>query len=102
MENENQVINTTENSTTPEVDRSNEQRPSLIEQADLSAEKLKEQNDRREMLLGREEALLARRALGGTSEGGFGEIKPKVLTDIEKAEMVERGELNPLQADGFI
>ena len=41
-----------------------------LDRADSIAERLKRENDRREKLLEREEALAARRAVGGTTEAG--------------------------------
>ena len=55
--------------------------PSMIDGAVLAAEELKKQNDRREALLDREEALAAKRILGGVTEAGQA---PKVETEDEK------------------
>ena len=61
------------------------------------------ENTRREKILQREEALETRRRIGGESEGPPQEkIEPKVPTDTEYAEALERGEVNPLKEDGFI
>ena len=69
----------------------------------------KEELEEREKLIAkeeelqkREEELTAKRALGGRSEAGMEPVKPKVLTDTEYAEALERGEVNPLKEDGFI
>ena len=75
---------------------------STLDRADEIAERQKRENDRREKLIEREEALAARRAVGGETDAGKPTEKPKELTDIEYAEALERGEVNPLKADGFI
>ena len=45
--------------------------------------------------------LLARQAFSGGSDGIRVEAKPKVISDREYADMLERGEVNPLAEDGF-
>ena len=74
----------------------------LIERARVEREKLDEANKKKEELLNREEAIMAKRALGGGSEAGSAPEKPKKLTDEEYAEAVEKGEANPLKEDGYI
>ncbi len=73
-----------------------------IDRADAIAERQKRENDRREEILNREEALAARKAVGGGSEAGQEAPKSKELTDTEYAEALERGEVNPLKEDGII
>ncbi len=75
---------------------------SVVDEANTAAErlenihkKIKEENDRTE-------DLLAKTALGGRAEAGIQKPKPKELTDIEYAEAVDRGEIDPLKNDGFI
>lgn len=50
---------------------------SELDRADQIAERQKRENDRREEILNREEALAARKAVGGTAEGGQPPTKPK-------------------------
>ena len=59
-------INSAEN----EGDRIQSETISELDRADQIAERQKRENDRREELLVREEALAARRAVGGGSEAG--------------------------------
>ena len=75
---------------------------SELDRADQIAERQKRENDRREELLTREEALAARKAVGGDIDAGQSKEKPKPLTDKEYAEALERGEVNPLKEDGFV
>ena len=75
---------------------------SELDRADQIAERQKRENDRRSELLDREENLAARRLIGGSAEAGIPAEKPKVLTDTEYAEALERGEVNPLKEDGLI
>jgi len=65
-----------------------------LDRADQIAERQKRENDRREALLTREEALEARRAVGGQSEAGTQEVKPKEQTPKEYAEDVIAGKYN--------
>jgi len=81
-------------------DAGTEREPNLIEQAkaenDRKAELLKEELALQE----RKEKLHAEQMVGGRS-GMSATEKPKVLTDTEYAEALERGEVDPLKADGF-
>ena len=56
---------------------------STLDRADQIAERQARENDRREKLLDREEALAARRAVGGTTEAGSVKEKPKEETPKE-------------------
>ncbi len=76
-------------------------KPGMVDGAILAAEKLKEQNDRKEALLEREEKLVAQKVLGGTTEAGAQPPKEEKLSDVEYAEALERGEVNPMKEDGF-
>lgn len=68
---------------------------SLIERADAAAERLEKANAEKKALLDREEAIMAKQALGGRSEINKPE-KPKELTDREFKEKFLKGELpNP-------
>ena len=61
------------------------------EKPDLNAERM----DRIERQLNRIER-------GGTAEAGLSEPKAKPLSDEEYGEKARRGEVNPLEEDGFI
>jgi len=65
---------------------------SELDRADQIAERLKRENDRKEELLEREEALAARRAVGGIAEAGQQE-KPKEETPQEYAKRVMSGDI---------
>ena len=65
---------------------------SELDRADQIAERQKRENDRREALLTREEALAARRAVGGMSEAGQAPVK-KEISDEDYANQVMSGEL---------
>ena len=73
---------------------------SELDRADQIAERQKRENDRREELLSREEALAARRAVGGTAEAGQEPVKPKEETDEEYTKRFQEGEVNPFKDDG--
>jgi len=72
----------------------------LVKNARAAANDLRAENDRKERLLAEERQLEAEKTLGGRS-GLSASVKPKVLTDTEYAEALERGEVDPLKADGF-
>ena len=67
---------------------------SELDRADQIAERLKRENDRKEELLIREENLAARRAVGGLSEAGQVQEKPKEETPAEYMKKVMSGEFN--------
>ena len=67
---------------------------SELDRADQIAERQKRENDRREALLIREEALAARRAVGGQTDAGVVAEKPKPLSNLEYAERALKGEFN--------
>ena len=69
-----------------------ENKPSLISQAEEAAAKLKEQNDRQEELLNRQEELMSKQALGGQSEAGK-IIAPQEETAEEYAKKVMSGDM---------
>ena len=73
----------------------------LIDDANIAAKRMEEANKVKKELLDREEKLQANSVLGG-SAGAAVPQKPTRLTDTEYAEALERGEVNPLEADGFI
>ena len=62
-----------------------------LDRADEIAERQKRENDRKESLLEREEALAARKAVGGETEAGT-ETKPE-FTDEEKAARKRIGDI---------
>lgn len=73
----------------PEDDGVQSKTISELDRADQIAERQKRENDRREAILNREEALAARKAVGGESEAGQAPVKkeetPKEYNDrIEK------------------
>ena len=74
----------------------------LIDDANEAAERMARQNDRKEELIAREEALHIKQKLGGESEAGQTIEPKKKLTDEEYAEALQKGEVNPLKEDGFI
>lgn len=63
-----------------------------IDDANLAAKRLEEANKEKRELLDREEELLAKRALGGSTEAGAAPVKPKEPTAEEFAERALRGE----------
>ena len=68
-----------------------------LDRADQIAERQKRENDRREELLTREEALAARRAVGGVAEAGAGPVEKKPETDDEYFDRFKQGEVNPFK-----
>ncbi len=64
--------------------------------------KLQEENDLLEKELFRNQKLRADAMMGGKAEAGAKKEEPKKLTDVEIAEKVMKGELNPLLEDGLI
>lgn len=82
--------------TTPEnTDEGVQQKTiSELDRADQIAERQKRENDRREDLLKREEALAARRAIGGGTEAGGETPKLPEMTDKEYAEKALSGKLD--------
>lgn len=67
---------------------------SELDRADQIAERQKRENDRREQLIQREEALEARRTVGGQTEGGREPEKPKEESPTDYANRVMKGEAN--------
>ena len=80
---------------------SSKKEPNLIEQAkienDRKAELLKEEL----ALQDRKEKLYAEQMVGGKA-GMSRTERPKVLSDVEYAEALERGEVDPLKEDGYM
>ena len=77
--------------TTPVIERARQER----EKMDASTAAQKIENDRTE-------AIMAKRALGGETEAGQGQMKPVKKSDDEYANEFMKGEVNPLKDDGFI
>ena len=73
----------------------------LIEQANSAAERLERANEKTEELVRRQEELAAREVLGGRSEAGNRPVKEeeKELTPQEYANLVRKGEINPLSVE---
>lgn len=67
---------------------------SELDRADQIAERQKRENDRREELLQREEALQARKTVGGVTEAGQTKEKPKEETPQEYAKKVMANQLD--------
>ena len=63
-------------------------------ESEYFVKRLQEENNRAEAMA---EHLL----LGGKTDAGQEPEKPKVLTDTEYAEALEKGEVNPMKEDGF-
>jgi hypothetical protein len=74
----------------------------LITAANEAAERIEKANAEQKLLLERQEELMAQNALGGQSEAGAVPQKEKKLSDEEYSDLVLRGEVNPLKADGYI
>lgn len=66
--------------------------PTLDEAREIAKE-LKEQNDRKEELLAREEELAAKQAVGGTAEAGMQPPEKKEETAQEYKNRIMRGEV---------
>ena len=64
-----------------------------LDRADQIAERQKRENDRREELINREEALAARRAVGGITDAGQ-ESQKKEETAADYASKVMAGDMN--------
>ena len=62
----------------------------LIERARVEREKLDEANKKKEELLNREEAIMAKRTLGGVTEAGGSPEKPKEETPKEYNDRIEK------------
>lgn len=63
---------------------------SELDRADQIAERQKRENDRREELINREEALAARRIVGGNAEAGSVREQPKKESPSEYRRRVEK------------
>ena len=66
---------------------------SLIDNANVAVDRMKEQNDRREALINREEALMVQRKLGGKADAGSAPVeKKKEETPKEYMERIMKNE----------
>jgi hypothetical protein len=70
-----------------------ERKPTLIEDANLAAERLEKANKEHRELLERHEALLANQRLGGRAEAGIVQEKPKEETPQEYAKKLFEGKI---------
>lgn len=68
---------------------------SEVDKLEILHAKIKEENDRYDARENKE-------MLGGTAEAGMQTPKPVPMTDIEFANKVKNGDINPLKEDGFI
>ena len=66
---------------------------SIVERADIAAERLAKENERLEANLKRQEAIMARQALGGMSSGPAQPETPKEETAKEFKDKFMKGEL---------
>ena len=73
----------------------------LVDGANAAAERLEKANQDEKDLLDRRETLMAKERLGGQTDAGAVKEKPKKLTDLEYANAMERGEVNPFREDGL-
>lgn len=75
---------------------------SLVDEAKAILEEIKK--EKAELILenAKKEKLISDNLLSGSSGGHIEPKKPTRLTDIEYAEALQRGEVNPLKEDGFI
>ena len=79
--------------TTPDTDEGiQSETVTELDRADQIVERQKRENDRREELLTREEALAARRAVGGVTEAGSETVK-KEETAVEYKDRISRNDL---------
>ena len=78
-----------------------EEKPNLVELAKIENDRKAELLKQELALQKRKEKLHAEQMVGGKSGMSVTE-KPKTLTDIEYAEALERGEVDPLREDGYM
>lgn len=94
-----------EKETTEKTEEKTEEKPEakgIVDEIRKEREAMDETNKVKADLLAREEAMMAKRELGGGSEAGAQPIPEKKMTDVEYAEALQRGEVNPMKEDGFI
>lgn len=75
-------------------ERDKQERTSLIDRANTAAERLEKATKEQERVLGEQKEFEAKKRLGGVTEAGLPEVKPKVDTDEEYADKVIKGEVN--------
>ena len=73
----------------------------IIDKANEAAERMEKATAKMDEALTRQEQIIAFNKLGGTTEAGLMPDTPKVLSDTEYAEALQRGEVNPLKEDGI-
>lgn len=69
---------------------------SLIDQANLAAERLENANKLQEQIFLQQQDLLAKQIIAGRAEGGTPPATPKELTPQEYAREILQGRINPL------
>jgi len=74
----------------------------MVDDAVNAADRLEAMAKRLEEANAETARLQARAALGGRAEAGAQAPAPVKLTDIEFANKVKNGEINPLKADGYL
>jgi hypothetical protein len=72
-----------------------------IQKAEKVLADLKAENDRREKLLADEQRLQSERILSGSAGGRVEPKAPEKISNIEYANKLMRGEVNPLKEDGI-
>ena len=83
-------------------DRVSTDKTNLVDEAIKANEEKARLLEEENKLMDRKEKLHAEQMVGGQTEAGQGQEKPKELTDTEYAEALQRGEVNPLKEDGFL
>ena len=105
MEEENEKAKGEGEKTTDAADNSGEgiqsETISELDRADQINERQARENTRREKILDREEAMKAREIVGGSASAGKSNPVKKVLSDVEYAEALEKGEVDPFKEDGY-
>ena len=93
-----------EQTNTPDTQRTQTNSPmeaplSIVQEAQKVRDEIKAENDRRERILADEQKLRANELLGGTTGGRVEPTPAPRLSNIEYAEKLKRGEVNPLKED---
>ena len=76
--------------------------PQSIVDANLAAKRLEEANKKHAENLDRQEDMIARKILAGTTEGGSATEQPKKLDDKEYFDAMNKGDVNPFKDDGYV
>ena len=72
-----------------------------VERAEKAVKSYKEFEERLDKKIAKLEDLRAERVLGGETDAGNVQEKPKKLNDTEYSEALEKGEVNPMKEDGI-